>query len=138
MLAVTVREAEDGPPVDHRFALLHRSQYEIIDNWHALGLCGTGSKDVAMKEVFVPEYRTTAVSAMSGGPHVGSDINPSPLFRLPMLAIGTYVLASVAIGCAQGAWDFHVESARRRKHDLYRRPRSAASRRCRSKSPRPR
>jgi 3-hydroxy-9,10-secoandrosta-1,3,5(10)-triene-9,17-dione monooxygenase len=44
MLAVTVREGDQA--VDQRFALLHRSQYEIIDNWHALGLCGTGSKGV--------------------------------------------------------------------------------------------
>ena len=55
MLGFMLREHEDGPPVDHRFALLHRSQYEIIDNWHAVGLCGTGSKDVATKAMFVPE-----------------------------------------------------------------------------------
>ena len=114
LLAVTVRDKEEGPPVDHRFALLHRSQYEIIDNWHALGLAGTGSKDVATQDLFVPEYRTTGVGEMRGGEQVGSAVNPGPLFRLPMLAIGAYVLVGVAIGCAQGAWDLYVEAARRR------------------------
>src|SRR5579885_2365479 len=47
MLGFMVRESEGGPPVDQRFALVHRSEYEIIDNWHAVGLAGTGSKDVA-------------------------------------------------------------------------------------------
>lgn len=112
MLALTVRE--DDKVVDQRFALLHRSQYEIIDNWQALGLCGTGSKDVAAKAVFVPEYRTTALKSLVGGEHVGSRANPGPLFRLPFLAIGSYILTGVALGCAEGAYRGYVEAARRR------------------------
>lgn len=112
MLAVTVREGEKV--VAHRFALLHRSQYEIIDNWHAMGLCGTGSKDVAAKECFVPEYRTVPVEAFAGGDHAGLAVNPGPLFRLPMLAIGSYVLSGVALGCAEGAYQSYVGAARRR------------------------
>jgi 3-hydroxy-9,10-secoandrosta-1,3,5(10)-triene-9,17-dione monooxygenase len=98
MLGFMVREREDGPPVDHRFALLHRSQYEIIDNWHAVGLCGTGSKDVATKAVFVPESHSIT----------------SPLFRLPLFSLGPYVLTGVMLGCAQGAYDSVVGAARRR------------------------
>ena len=84
MLGFMVREREDGPPVDHRFALLHRSQYEIIDNWHAVGLCGTGSKDVATKAVFVPGGHSISAWTFNGKPHAGSAVNPSPLFRLPL------------------------------------------------------
>ena len=83
MLAFMVRERDDGPPVDQRFALVHRSQYEIIDTWHAVGLAGTGSKDVAIKGLFVPDYRTVTAWALNGKPHPGSTVNPSPLFRLP-------------------------------------------------------
>ena len=42
MLGFMVRDSENGPVVDQRFALAHRSEYEIIDTWHAVGLCGTG------------------------------------------------------------------------------------------------
>jgi len=66
MLAFMVREREDGPPVDQRFALVHRSQYEIIDTWHAMGLAGTGSKDVAVKGLVVPEHRTITAWDLSG------------------------------------------------------------------------
>ncbi|TAJ88179.1 MAG: hypothetical protein EPO50_08785 [Reyranella sp.] len=72
MLAFIVRERDDGPPVDQRFALVHRSQYEIIDTWHAVGLSGTGSKDVATRNLFVPEYRTLTAWALNGKPHPGS------------------------------------------------------------------
>jgi len=114
MLGFMLREHEDGPPVDHRFALLHRSQYEIIDNWHAVGLCGTGSKDVATKAMFVPECRSISAWTFNGKPHAGSAVNPSPLFRLPLFSLGPYVLSGVMLGCAQGAYDSVVGAARKR------------------------
>ena len=77
MLAFMVRDHDDGPPVDQRFALVHRSNYEIIDTWHAVGLSGTGSKDVAVKSLFVPEYRTLTARALNGKPHPGSPVNSS-------------------------------------------------------------
>jgi 3-hydroxy-9,10-secoandrosta-1,3,5(10)-triene-9,17-dione monooxygenase len=114
MLGFMLREHEDGPPVDQRFALLHRSQYEIIDNWHAVGLCGTGSKDVATKAMFVPEHRSISAWTFNGKPHAGSSVNPSPLFRLPLFSLGPYVLTGVMLGCAQGAYDSVVGAARKR------------------------
>jgi len=114
MLAFMVRETDDGPPVDQRFAIVHRSQYEIIDTWHAVGLAGTGSKDVAVKNLFVPDYRTITAWSMNGKPHLGSKLNPEPLFRLPLLALGPYVLSGVMLGCAQGAYETTVGAARKR------------------------
>ena len=114
MLATTVREQDDGPIVDHRFALLHRSQYEIVDTWHAMGLSGTGSKDVVAKDVFVPDSFTLAALDFNGRPHPGRAANTSPLFYLPMLALGPYVLSGVLLGCAMGAYEATVGPARKR------------------------
>jgi 3-hydroxy-9,10-secoandrosta-1,3,5(10)-triene-9,17-dione monooxygenase len=114
MLGFIVRERDDGPPVDHRFALCHRSQYEIIDTWHAVGLAGTGSKDVATTKLYVPDYRTISAWAMNGKPHAGSAVNPGLLWRLPLLALGPYVLSGVMLGCAQGAYETVVGAARKR------------------------
>jgi 3-hydroxy-9,10-secoandrosta-1,3,5(10)-triene-9,17-dione monooxygenase len=114
MLGFQVRESEGGPVVDHRFALCHRSQYEVIDTWHSMGLAGTGSKDVATTKLFVPEYRTVSAMAMSGKPHAGSAVNPGLLWKLPMLALGPYVLSGVMLGCAQGAYEEVVGAARKR------------------------
>jgi 3-hydroxy-9,10-secoandrosta-1,3,5(10)-triene-9,17-dione monooxygenase len=126
MLAVTVREHDDGPPVDQRLVLLHRSQYEIIDNWQAMGLCGTGSKDVRCADVFVPAWRTLAAVDLGGGPHPGSAVNAGPLFRLPMLALGPYVLGGVLLGCATGAYELTVGAARRRNATMTGQPMGAA------------
>src|SRR6476469_1201038 len=114
MLGFIVRDREDGPPVDHRFALCHRSQYEIIATWHAVGLARSGSQDVATTKLFVPDYRTISAWAMNGKPHAGSAVNPGLLWRLPMLALGPYVLSGVMLGCAQGAYETVVGAARKR------------------------
>ena len=58
---------DDGQPTmppDVRHFVIPREDYEIVeDSWNVLGLKGTGSKDVRMKDVFVPDYRV--VDAMS-------------------------------------------------------------------------
>ncbi|MFI5002933.1 MAG: acyl-CoA dehydrogenase family protein [Reyranellales bacterium] len=114
MLGFLLRERDDGPPVDQRFALVHRSQYEIVDNWFAVGLAGTGSKDVATRNLFVPDRHSISAWVMNGKPHPGSAVNTSPLFRLPLLALGPYVLSGVMLGCAEGAYATTVGAARKR------------------------
>jgi len=114
MLGAILRDKEDGPPVDHRFMLVHKSEYQVIDTWHAMGLCGTGSKDVAVKELFVPEHRSLSAWRLDGKPHPGSAANPGPLFRQPLLALGAFVLTGMLLGCARGAYELTVGAARKR------------------------
>ena len=42
--------------------LVPRDDYEGIDNWHVHGLRGTGSNDVVVEDLFVPDEMTTAVA----------------------------------------------------------------------------
>lgn len=114
MLGAILRETDDGPPLDHRFMLVHKSEYQVIDTWHAMGLCGTGSKDVAAKEVFVPERRSLSAWNFNGLPHPGSAVNPGPVFRLPLLSLGAFVLTGMLLGCARGAYEMTVGPARKR------------------------
>ncbi len=114
MLAGMVRDEDSDAPPEHRLFLLPRVEYKIIDTWHAAGLRGTGSKDVAAEAVYVPEHRTLAARDMRGGPSPGSAVNPGPLYRLPLFAVFPYVLSGAALGVAQGAWDCHVEVLRDR------------------------
>jgi len=101
MLAGLSRLDDNAPP-EQRVFLLERSQYKVIDTWFAGGLRGTGSKDVEVKEQFVPEHRTLAVADTKGGPTPGSAVNPSPLFQIPVFALFPYMLSGVALGIAEG------------------------------------
>src|SRR5688572_30179647 len=59
MLAAIVREADK--PIDYVFCLLHRSQYEVLDDWQVLGMRATSSKTVRCRDVFVPSYRVLSM-----------------------------------------------------------------------------
>ena len=39
--------------------LVPRADYEILDTWHVSGLRGSGSHDVAVRDLFVPDAMTT-------------------------------------------------------------------------------
>jgi 3-hydroxy-9,10-secoandrosta-1,3,5(10)-triene-9,17-dione monooxygenase len=101
MLAGLAR-LDDHLPPEQRIFLVPRSQYKVIDTWFAGGLRGTGSKDVEMAEVFVPEHMTLAVADTKGGPTPGSVVNPGVLFQLPVFALFPYMLSGVALGIAEG------------------------------------
>ena len=114
MLAGMVTDETGEAAPEARLFLIPDSDYRVIDTWHAAGLCATGSHDVEAEEVFVPEHRTLAARGMRGDPTPGSAVNPGPLYRLPLLAIGPYVLSGVPLGIALGAWETHVETLRSR------------------------
>jgi 3-hydroxy-9,10-secoandrosta-1,3,5(10)-triene-9,17-dione monooxygenase len=113
MLGGIVRgEADTG---EYRMFLLPREDYTVIDNWHVMGLRGTGSKDVEATDVFVPEDRTVAVEATKGGGnHPGATANPAPLFRIPIFATFPYMLTGIALGIAQGAYESVIDGLRGR------------------------
>ena len=101
MLAGLAR-LDDNLPPEQRIFMVPRSRYKVIDTWRAGGLRGTGSNDVEVNEVFVPEHMTLAVADTKGGPTPGSAVNPGVLFRLPVFALFPYMLSGVALGIAEG------------------------------------
>jgi 3-hydroxy-9,10-secoandrosta-1,3,5(10)-triene-9,17-dione monooxygenase len=115
MLAVTVYGDDGKTAVDWRLCLVPKSDYEIIDTWYAMGMAATGSKDVAVSELFVPERRALALARCRGGlEHPGAALNPGPLFRIPIVAASSHPLAPAAVGAAGGAYELFVASMAKR------------------------
>ncbi|HKU45644.1 MAG TPA: acyl-CoA dehydrogenase family protein [Burkholderiales bacterium] len=107
MLAVTIYE--DDKPVDWRLCLVPNSDYTVIDTWYAMGMVGTGSKDIEVKEIFVPERRALALARCRGGlGHPGAALNKGDLFKLPIVASAGHPLSATALGTAEGAFE-HVK-----------------------------
>jgi len=115
MLAVTVYGDDGKTAIDWRLCLVPKSDYEIIDTWYAMGMAATGSKDVAVSELFVPERRALALARCRGGlEHPGAALNPGPLFRIPIVAASSHPLAPAAVGAAEGAYELFVASMAKR------------------------
>jgi len=113
MLACTVRDGERA--VDYCQCLLRRDQYQVVDDWHTLGMRGTGSSTVKVEELFVPEYRTQSMAtAVPGHEFPGARLHGNPMFRVPTSALGGHSLAGAVVGAARGALDTMIEHVRAR------------------------
>ena len=113
MLAVMVRDGDRV--VDHRMCLVPRSDYEIVDDWHVLGMRSTGSKSVRATDVFVPEHRALSMYLARGGTDFpGARVNPNPLYRVPLSALGSHCLSAAGVGNAQAALELTIEAIRER------------------------
>lgn len=95
--------AEGAEPPDARVFLLPRADYAIEDNWHVVGLCGSGSKDIVVADAFVPDYRTHSYLDAFHLRNPGAELNDGPLYRIPFGAMFPNSIASPAIGAALGA-----------------------------------
>ena len=114
MLASVVSSDDEADGIQYRIFLLNRTDYKIRDTWNATGLRGTGSNDVDVKDAFVAEEMTLAVSDLDGGPTPGSVVNPNALYALPVFSLFPYVLSGVAVGNAQACLDDYTGIARHR------------------------
>lgn len=102
---VTVDEGEprQGPP-DIRHFVLPRGDYDIVeDSWNVMGLKGTGSKNVRMTDVFVPEYRTSESKKVNEGIYAEERRPDSPLYRMMFGIMFPMAIAAGTLGLADGA-----------------------------------
>jgi 3-hydroxy-9,10-secoandrosta-1,3,5(10)-triene-9,17-dione monooxygenase len=113
MFGAVVSDEETGQS-EHRMLLVPASDYTIIDTWDVIGLAGTGSKDVEVKDIFVPAYRTLATERIKGGPNRGSELNPGTLYKLPAVSLFGYAIAGVSLGIARGAIQHFAGTTRNR------------------------
>ena len=113
MLAVTVKDGDKV--VDHRMCLLHKSQYQVIDDWKVLGMRSTGSMTVTAKDVFVPEHRALCMYTTRGAADFpGAKVNRSPAYRVSAAALLGHGIGACAVGNAQAALELSVEAVKQR------------------------
>lgn len=110
---------DGGPPTGFLF-LLPRQDYTILDTWSVAGLRGSGSNNVVVNEVFVPEHRVLNMMGLMMGNTPGSQIDPNPLLKRPVMAAFPSALTSPIIGATKGAYNLWREHIRTRSTGLTR------------------
>lgn len=99
-------------PPEMLWALLPRPDYAILDTWFTSGMRGTGSKDIVIDDVFVPEHRTLAPGRAGDSEWHGWEIHRRLSYRLPLRCMTGWDLLAPLIGIAQGAIDEFTASLR--------------------------
>jgi alkylation response protein AidB-like acyl-CoA dehydrogenase len=89
-------------------ALMQASEIEFIDTWHVSGLCGSGSLDYQVQDVFVPDERMVGFVREGRAPI-------TPLFAFPNFTFLALGIGAVCMGIARAAIDELVELAASKK-----------------------
>lgn len=110
---------KDGKPVDFGSFLIPRDDYRIDDVWNVVGLRGTGSNTVVVKDVFVPSHRFLSFRAMSEMKSPGLEQNTDPVYKMPWGTIHPTTISTPIVGMAYGAYEAHVEHQGKRVRAAY-------------------
>lgn len=107
--------AADGDRPVPGLVLVPRSDYEIIDDWHAVGLAASGSKTIACKDLFVPYHRHVLFPDLAAGRGPGRAVNTAAIYGVPLLAVLPVTIAAPALGILSAAIDDFTERTRVRE-----------------------
>lgn len=101
----TPRLSDSGEPIT-LITAFPAKEAQILDTWRTLGMRGTGSHDIAVSDVFVPEPRAALLvpRTASGSAYQG------PLYRYTAWA-SISALSSVSLGIARAAIDELIDLA---------------------------
>ncbi|UGT56092.1 acyl-CoA dehydrogenase family protein [Nocardia asteroides] len=95
--------------------ILPRSDYTIVeDSWNVVGLKGTGSKDIIVKDAFVPDYRVMNGDHVIDGTAQREYGVTETLFKMPWSTMFPLGISSAVVGIAEGALAAHLDYQRDR------------------------
>lgn len=96
--------------------LLPRSDYEIDqDSWNVFGLRGTGSKDLIVKDAFVPEYRTIRTDPVTDGTSCLDESRDITLYRMPRNIMFSGTITAATLALAGGTLAAYINWTRNRQ-----------------------
>lgn len=99
------------PGEGYRTFLIPSQDYQIIDTWQSMGLQGTGSNDIVVDDVFVPDYRTHKQQDGFLLTNPGKAVNPQPLFQIPWAQVFARTVCTPAIGACKQALNLFIQGA---------------------------
>lgn len=112
------REINGQERPDFTSVVVDPSDYRVERTWNTAGLRGTGSNDVVVDGVFLPERRGQSHLLYTHGlgtPLPGQELNDGPLYRLPWAVLFNLIIAAGAVGAAQGFVDSWTDETRGRR-----------------------
>ncbi|QCR32143.1 acyl-CoA dehydrogenase family protein [Lysinibacillus sp. SGAir0095] len=101
---------EEGVLIDQKLMTVPFKELEIHDDWHTLGLRGTGSNSVKMTNVFVPDHRITSFSEALNGNFESTHLRDIPLYHSALFPGLILSLGLPGLGVLKNALESFKES----------------------------
>ncbi|MBV9834675.1 MAG: hypothetical protein JO055_09730 [Alphaproteobacteria bacterium] len=106
---------EAGESCPSLIVVMPKADVVIDDTWFTLGMRGTGSKDLVLDNVSIPEHYAVTMGEAQLGTVPGVDI---PLYRLPIRPSLATMLLGTIVGMAERGLQIFIEQTRTRR-DVY-------------------
>ncbi len=95
--------------IDPALLVLPAAQVEVVDTWHTAGMRGTGSHDLVVTDVVVPEHRIAAVADIYGGTAPGAGFHDAPTYRWPLVPALALTASMPVLGAAERVAELFAE-----------------------------
>jgi alkylation response protein AidB-like acyl-CoA dehydrogenase len=105
---------EEGKPSRRAYFLVPKRDFTIVDDWHVVGLAGTGSKSFVVDDAFVPEHRILDGVHNDEGTGPGTLANTAAVYRMPRFDVAGTSFAAIALGIADAFLGDYVAYTRGR------------------------
>jgi 3-hydroxy-9,10-secoandrosta-1,3,5(10)-triene-9,17-dione monooxygenase len=100
---------EDGKLIDQALMTLPFEEVEIVDDWNTLGLRGTGSNSIKMKNVFIPDHRVVSFDEALNGKFQSAHLRDIPLYNTALFPGLILSLGLPGLGVVKAALEFFQE-----------------------------
>lgn len=98
-----------GNAIDHGMALLPVSEVTPLNDWDAIGLRGSGSVSVSVKDVFVPDERISSVSRALQDDYAAIHLRDQSLYQMPLVPVLVVRLICPMLGMAKAAVELFMD-----------------------------
>jgi 3-hydroxy-9,10-secoandrosta-1,3,5(10)-triene-9,17-dione monooxygenase len=100
---------ERADRIDPALVVVPADEIEVDDVWHTAGMRGTGSHDVFVTDVFVPEHRIVAIVDIYGGTSPGAHAHGVPTYRWPMVPALALLASMPVLGATERVAELYAE-----------------------------
>ncbi|TSI10061.1 acyl-CoA dehydrogenase family protein [Lysinibacillus sp. BW-2-10] len=105
--------ADENGGVEMAIMVVPKEDATVLDDWDVMGLKGSGSNSVNLKDVFVPEHRVSLDRLARAGHYIIDELKDVPLYQTPFVPSLTLSIVGPALGITKGAMDLHMERVSR-------------------------
>lgn len=95
--------------VEMAIITIPKEEIEIQNDWNVVGLKGSGSNSVKVKDVFIPDHRISLDRLAQAGHYIIEELQDNPLYRTPFVPSLTLSIVAPALGIALGGFDLHMK-----------------------------
>lgn len=88
--------------VEPRFFVIPKSEIEVVDDWHTMGMRATGSRSIKIDNSFIPAHRSCSLADMLSGSTPGAQIHDGAVYRLPFSSVAPFSIIGAPLGVAKG------------------------------------